>query len=765
MTLTLRLHASAALLSVFAVLPGAHAQGVATERELSPVVVGGTRAPLDPNLPASTFSTTREALSAQSFLNTEDALIYAPGTTVRKRFIGDRNANLGGRSFGTTQPARGLAYVDGYLISNFLGRFDAPRWSIVSPEEIARVDVLYGPFSALYPGNSIGTTVAITTRTPQQAEASATAQIYRQTHDDFGLKRDYSNHQESAYAGTRVGRLGLTVTLNRMAYESQPMGYAAATAAAGSVAGLPVVSGAVANRDPSGAQRMIVGATGMQDGVQEQAKIKLAYDFTPALQGDVLYARWWNDYRVDNQTLLVDAGGNEVWRGFNSANNGAVNIGGSRYTVPVMAPQRGLEEHEQLGGRLRTRHATGWNYSVQWSRYQTLQNSTRQSNLSDPLSATAAAGTDTLGDGTGWRTFELQGTRTPAAGEAHALTFGYHRNDYTLVNRVFALTNWNDANTRTSERQNYFGKTEIQALYAQDAWRLHPDWTLTLGARTERFRAHDGSQFDIQATGSPQVNFAERRLSATSPKLSLAHALDDQWLLRASWGRGVRFPTVSELFQGTRNGTQIFNNDPNLRPEKSDAAELSAIRESAVGTLRISVFEDDIEDAIFRQVGTVGATTVQTVQNVDRVRTRGVEFAWQGSDVWVRGFDLQASLTLARSKTLANDAVPESVGKNWPRVPKVRASLLGAYRSGPWLASLGVRHEGTQYGELDNSDIHDDTPGAVSSFTVGDLKFGYTPAQWASMAVGVDNVTDRRYYVGPHPYPGRTLYAELRLAY
>lgn len=745
------------------------AQGVATEKTLEPVTVTATRSPLDPNLPGSTFSTTREALQAQSYLNTEDALLYAPNTTVRKRFIGDRNSSLGGRSFGTTQPARGLAYVDGYLISNFLGRFDAPRWSIVAPEEVERVDVLYGPFSAIYPGNSIGTTVAITTRTPDRLEAAGGAEVYRQTHDDYGLKRDYYNNQQSAYAGNRWGPMSLVVGLNRMAYNSQPLGYATATAAAGGVAGLPVVNGAVFDTDPTGARRVTVGAINMQAGVQEQAKIKLAYDITPTLQADTLFAHWRNDYRVYNQTLLHDAAtGAEVWKG---AGTTAVNIDGTRYNLPTMAPQKGIEEHEQLGGRLRTRNRTGWNYSMQLSTYRVLTNSTRQSNVSDPLAGAAASGTDTVGDGTGWNTFELQSTYTPHAGEAHALTFGYHQDGYTLKNRVFNLADWNDPGTRMpasagmEDSSNYFGKTEEKALYAQDAWRFLPDWTATAGLRVERFRAYGGSQFDASATAQPQVYYPDSNRSGASPKLSLAHTLSSEWLVRASVARGIRFPTVSELFQGAKSGTTIIGNDPNLQPEKSDAKELAFIRDTDSGSLRISLFEDDIRNAIFQQQQIVGATTVTTVQNVKRVRTRGIETVFQGNDVLVKGVDLQASVAFTQARTLENPAFAASEGRNWPRVPRIRASVLGSYRAGPWITSLGVRHEGRQYGTLDNRDIDPDTVGAISSFTVVDVKFGRKLGKSARFALGIDNLADRRYYVGPHPYPGRTAYAEARLTY
>ncbi|WP_068635391.1 TonB-dependent receptor domain-containing protein [Thauera butanivorans] len=203
-------------------------------------------------------------------------------------------------------------------------------------------------------------------------------------------------------------------------------------------------------------------------------------------------------------------------------------------------------------------------------------------------------------------------------------------------------------------------------------------------------------------------------------------------------------------------------NDPDLKPEKSDAKELAFIREGEKSSLRVSLFEDDVRDAIFLQQQTVGATTVSTVQNVDRVRTRGAELAWRGADVVARGLDLEASLALVQPKTLENAAYTAAEGKDWPRAPRLRASLLGSYRSGPWLASLGVRHAGRQYGTLDNSDHNDDTFGGISSYTVADVKLGYEMGKWGSVGVGVDNLTDRRYYVY-HPYPGRTGYVEVKV--
>ncbi len=163
-----------AVFSTFLPTSTVFAQGVGTDQQLQKIKVTGTRAPLDPNLPNTTASKTAEELrEQQNIFNPEDALRNLPNTTIRKRYAGDRNALIGGRSFSTSQAPRGLVFMDGYLISNFLGRFDAPRWNMVAPEEMARIDLLYGPFSAIYPGNSIGTTVAITTSKPKTFEGRA----------------------------------------------------------------------------------------------------------------------------------------------------------------------------------------------------------------------------------------------------------------------------------------------------------------------------------------------------------------------------------------------------------------------------------------------------------------------------------------------------------------------------------------------------------------------------------------------------------------
>lgn len=740
----------------------AWAQGVASEQALATVVVASVRAPLDPNLPTTTASKTAEQLREQNFVNVEDALKYMPDMTIRKRYTGDRNALIGGRSFSELQAPRGLVYADGYLLSQFLGQFNAPRWNVVAPEELARIDVLYGPFSALYPGNSIGTTVVMTTRKPQQFEGSARVQSFSQQFDDAGVSGSYNGHQESAWLGNKVGDWSYSIGANHLQNRSQPMQYVRLTPSK-SNAPASTVSGVFEGIDPTGKPMLLAGpsgASGPEDNTQQQIKLKLDYDFSPTLVGEALYTYWHNDGRRNGASLLRDAAGMPVYAG-------VVTLGGTKYDIPAGAfsPQNVEEGHAMWGFKLASKHQRGWNGSAVATMYDISTDLTRTAAAPSSMAAAAGgAGTYADNSGTGWKTLDLQSSYTPGSDEAHALALGYHINRYQLRNATFDTADWLDGGAG-ARKSGFAGKTSLQALFAQDTWKLAPTWRLTTGLRYEQWQAFDG-QRDSGATAAP---YAERDSAAWSPKASLSWQADADWLLKLSLGKGVRFPTVSELFQGSLSGATIVNNNPTLKPERSYAKEATAERDYGFGmasaTLRVSLFEDDVRDTILSQTNILVTPSVTNIQNIDRVRTRGIELVASASDLGLRGLDLSGGVTLSRATILDDLNNPAVVGKDWVRVPRVRANLIGAWRSSQgWSGSLGVRHAGRMVGNLDNSDTHGDTYGGISSYTVWDTKLKYQVARQVDASLGIDNLTDKKYYVS-HPYPGRTIVGELHASF
>jgi iron complex outermembrane receptor protein len=764
-------------LALACISPTLYAQGVATDTELAPIVVTGTalRGGLPTALPGSTASKTAEQLREQNLFNPEDALQYAPNTTLRKRYLGDRNALIAGRSFGTLQPSRALVYLDGYLISNFLGRFDAPRWNMISPEAMERVDLLYGPYSALFPGNSIGTTVAVTQRVPQGFEASGRVTGYRQSFSQYGHEDDYDGHQFSLHLGQKLeSGLWFSADVNHQDSTSQPMQYHTANAVGNGVTeGATPVTGIVYDTDPKGVKRAIFGANSgaIDHTVQDTLNLRGGYRFTPTLEASAMAAWWHNNTETRNVSFLRDAGGAAVWSGW-------VTDGENSFDIPdsAFAPFTRDESHQQIGATLKSRYERGWNGSLVVSDYRILDDVNRQANSPDPVADSGGAGSVTRRDGTGWNTFEVQGTWTSSpddwGGGRHALAVGLHRNAYTLDNTVGAVGDAGDWRRDDGALSQFSrGKSEVIALYAQDAWQLHPDWKLTLGWREERFRAFDGSQLG----GGFTQDYATRRLSGHSPKAALAWRAKDDLLLKLSLGRGVRFPNGEELYNGTLTANSQTLSDPNLKPETSDAVELSAEHDWEHQRLRVSLFHDDVSDAILRQTTTDPAVCKTTatdainytcIQNVDRVKTTGIEFVWQALDLGLTGLAVDASAAYTfESEVTANQGDPGMVGKWWLRVPRTRATLQASYRpDAVWLFSAGYRHQGRAYNDTYNLDINPDVYGGVSRVDQIDLRSSVKLHAKLELALGINNVTDQHAYQS-HPYPGRTLFAELRFAH
>lgn len=735
-----------------------HAQGVATDKLIDAITVTGLRERAAVDVPNPTASKTADELRTQNLFNPEDALKYLPNLTIRKRYIGDRNALIGGRSFSTLQPARGLVFMDGYLLSNFLGRFDAPRWNMVAPEEIERIDVLYGPYSATYPGNSIGTTVAIRTRRPTDLETSVRTTAFSEHFDEYGIDDDYTGYQVSAFLGDRLDNgAWFTLAANRQDSTGHPMQYY--TVSANPAGAFPAVrdvpkpvTGVRFDTDPLGSRRAVFGANGgaIDHTIQDQVKLRGGYAFTDWIEIEGFVALWRNDTDNENRTLMRDAAGHEVW-------SGPVVADGIAFDIPANAfvPSTRQEEHRLWGTTLRTTRPDGWNGSLVYSRYDILEDSLIEGYRNGSGPTGAPDPTNTERDGTGWQTFELQAVYTPIAddwtGGRHTLAMGYHRNEYQLENPVYKVNNG-------ELTQNVFGQTRLQAWYLQDEWQLADRWALTLGARHEDWSAFDGGQI-----GAPP--YADRNDSALSPKASLAYTPNDDWTLRLSAGRGVRFPTVPELFQGTSSAGTIVVNDPNLKPERSDSVDFTVERWFSWGKLRASVFQDDVRNSILSQTNVTVTPNLTNVQNVDRVRTRGIETAFSVALPSLPTVSFDGSLAYAHAEILENDNYPVSVGNIWPRVPDWRGNLQTVWRpTDRWLTSLGIRYSGRMFNRLDNVDINPDTYGGVSRFTMLDARVAYTTGSNIELALGVDNLTDEHAYQ-VHPYPGRTAFVEARWSF
>ena len=719
---------------------------------------------------------TMEGLSARQIeeqvnaSDSEDALKYLPSLLVRKRYIGDYNhAILSSRASGTGNSARSAVYADGILLSNFLGNGVSglgfpPRWGMVTPDEIERVDVMYGPFSAAYPGNSVGAVVDYTTRMPDRFEGSVKLGYTHQPFDLYNTHASYGSWQTSASLGSRTGDWAWRLDFHHSDSQSQPLTFANAlrsTTAANT--GDMAVTGAISGQNKLGQDWLLLGTGTQYHTVQDHFKAKLAYDLSPTLRATYTLASWQNTSQGRSTTYLRDAQGQPVY-------SGNVSIDGQRYTLnggTFPLTQESLQ-HTLHGLSIKSRTQGSFDWEVAASLYDYGTDEKRSNSGSNPLPAAATGGSGTIADGsgTGWHNLALRGTWRPDGPKGeHVVDFGAQQDHYRLRYQTSNIAgNWpgDGASTLASE---VGGRTQLQSFYAQDTWRFAPLWRAVLGLRSEHWQASDGlTRFSASSsTGHPGRN--EHFLS---PKGALSWQLSSDAFLKYAIGRAVRMPTVNELYGATSTTNAQYINDPNLRPEKSWTQELSYERTLDRHQWRLTAFAEDTRDGIYSQTvfDSAANRNISRVQNVGHIVTRGLEAVYNGYPLWLSGLDLSASVTYADSTIRENEGFVttpgDTLGKRQPNIPRWRATLLAAYRwNAKWSSTVAVRHSGKQFNTLNNSDTNSHAYMGVSPFTTVDVRARWQIDPRWTAAFGIDNLTHQTYW-NFHPYPQRSYTAELK---
>jgi iron complex outermembrane receptor protein len=741
-------------------------------------------------VPATTESIT--ALQIEESINTvtaAGALQYLPSTHVRERYIGDRNGVLVMRVNSSIASAQTAVYADGLLLSNYLNNSfsTAPRWGLVSPEEIDRIDTLYGPFSALYTGNSAGGVVRLSTRMPEKFEAHARADVFTQHYALYGTDASFSGHHASASVGNVAGPWAWWLALDHLDNHGQPQTFGNTTAKTGAaasagtytdVSGSPVIH----DIDTAGKARIIVSSTGIDHTVQDNSKLKLSWKPAAGFALSYTLGLWQNRSDGSVDSYLRDATGHTVYNAGPTLANPFkfIRLDGADYTVSAATPSRAESEHWMHGLALKASQGA-WDFDFVASLYDQKRDISRTATptngLDDGLGAVRPGGQITYANGTGWNNLDLrwQWRNGGVDDSPHTLSFGLHHDRYKLASATFGtatqpITDWllSDSGTLST---NSYGNTQTEAAYLQDSWRLAPQWLLIVGGRLESWKAFGGSNYNAANTSPNPRNivYADRAQSDFSPKLHLSYQLAPTLALRASFGKGVRYPTVAEIFQTFNGPNGIKTNDPNLRPETVNSAEWVVQQELPRGLWRASVFYEDKRDALISQTDTTVTPNLSSIQNVDRLRTEGLEVAWQLNDPGLRGLELNGSLTYAHSLILRDSRSPALEGSLQPRIPDWRATAVATWHASDALSlSLSYRYSGRQHNALLNtttlqySDPNPNVYGAVSHYSVVDAKVLYRLSKPWSASLGVNNLGNFNYFVNPNPYPQRTWFAGLK---
>lgn len=690
----------------------------------------------------------RQIEETTNTVDAEDAISYFPSLFVRKRGFGDTQPTIETRTWGINSSARSLVYVDDVPISALISNNNttgAPRWGMVSPEVIAGIDMLYGPFAAEYPGNSMGGVLLITTRMPTHFEASVGQAEALQTFDWYRTHHSYRTSNTTATIGDKEGPFSWFLSANREDTFDQPLYFVTS----GSIpAG---TSGAIPSRNKTGAKANVVGAGGIQHAIIDNVTGKFAFDLTDWLRATYSVGYFDDQARAADQSYLTTSTG--------AATFGSVSgFANDEYAWRQRHLMNALSFETHTNGT--------WDLEAIATRYDYLEDIQRT-----PAGVLGGQSFKTNGyiarmDGTGWSTEDLKGIWRPTGidGE-HEVSFGVHRDQYILDNPTYDTGNWTsspdigDGILHTEGR----GRTVTDALWAQDVWRFAPSLKLTTGGRLESWRADEG----LNLAGDVAAAQPVERSTNFSPKASLVWQVDPAWSARLSFGIAYRYPTVGELYQIVSTGGTYSIPNPDLTPEHDSSEELAIERAVAGLRVRMSLFQENTRNALISQTNLLADAYTTTFQNVGEIRNRGVELAAEWDDAFIRGLDLSDSVTYVDS-TLLSDPTFESAagttatGKQVPYVPEWRNTAQATYRASARLAlSIAARYQGRMYSTLDNTDSVSHVFGAFDDFFVVDAHVHYRISRFLSADGGVDNLFNDRYFEY-HPFPTRTFVVNLK---
>lgn len=272
-------------------------------------------------------------------------------------------------------------------------------------------------------------------------------------------------------------------------------------------------------------------------------------------------------------------------------------------------------------------------------------------------------------------------------------------------------------------------RREITYAFTQDEWSLAQDWTLTAGVRFDHY-----SDFG----------------DTTNPRLALVWDAAYNVVVKTLYGRAFRAPSFAEQFN-INNPVTLGN--PDVGPETIDTGEL-ALSWQPVSNMQtgLSLFHYRMQDIIRFLPGAQGLMA----QNAGEQTGRGVELEarWDAT----RNLRLTGNLSLQRSRD-------EATGQDAGLAPRQRLFVRSDWRFAPrWQCGSVVNHV------ADRRRQPGDARRPVDDYTTLDVSlrrgFGH-----ADVSLQVQNLFDseaREPSLAPGnlpndlPLPGRTFYVQLQ---
>ncbi len=719
------------------------------------------------------FEITEKDIEKINASTATDLVRNAPGIQVRRRFIGDTNGVVATRGSTNFQTAHTMLFQDGIPLSNMAQTKwnGAPRWNLIAPSSVESIDILYGPFSAEFSGNSFGSVIKVKTKMPEKFTMHMDVMGILQPVKHFGRDDTLWGHKEFISAGNRFDDVTVFGFYNHLENQGQPQMWDMQKVAPGNAG--TAVTGGQFTQDVNGNKTIITGDSGIEETISDLYSLKAGYDFTDDLRG--LFTIAFEDFErntgyddLAGRNYLKQANGSPFWgTGSTFANQNGYqfqptkrSFGSSRY-----APNKNQRQTLSYGLNLSGQLNDDWSIDTSASFFDAYKDHRVSPTYSplDPNNDNKGTITDKK---MWWTTFDFKlATQNLFGNEDLGFMWGYQYNQVSLNIKTYNSNNI-ASEIKSSLKQDSGGKTEMHSGFAQIDYQFLQDWNVMVGGRLDSWSSKNGH--DIKnGFGAHNLHFADRDQIRLSPKFSLAWEPGD-FTARYSFSRAYRFALVGELFASSTVAATKNISDPSLGPENGNFHNLTLAYNIPEGLVSVDVFYNQIKNEIMNTKIVVGGNSINTFSGIGKTETVGVQMVYRQDHVMDLPIALDFNATWLDKTILDNPKNPALVGKQWGRTSHWKVNAVATWHTTPqWDNTVSFNYRGPQYATQDNSDNpHLRVYGSSSEYHLLNFKSMYKQPlgndMTATVSFGIDNLLDENYY-DFHPYPQRTYFAQIGL--
>jgi len=298
------------------------------------------------------------------------------------------------------------------------------------------------------------------------------------------------------------------------------------------------------------------------------------------------------------------------------------------------------------------------------------------------------------------------------------------------------------------------GTQRSVGAFVQELMAPVPALQVTLSARVDSWRNYDAHNLETTvATGLPTANnnpaLPERADAVVSPRAAALYHIGDRVSVWGDIGSGFRAPTLNELYRQFSVGAVLTLANSQLRPERLYGGELGVnINPVRNVTVRTTWFDNRVHDPVSN---VTIATNRQQRFNLGRTRITGVQ-----TDLEYKVHDtlrVTAGYLYNDATVREYDASPLLVGKLLPQVPKHRGSFQVAYANARvGSAVVGLQFIGRQFDDDQNvRAVPGESEPGLPGYATIDVTLSRTLTRNLDLYFGVQNLTDREYFVGTLP--------------